>query len=95
MRRPAGHVDPQRHLIHEFLLVLSLVVNGRAGRDEEACQTFTNRDPAQTPVTGFSTGAAILGDAPARLVINRQEAVLAHAPIGQQRRRAGAGHQEA
>jgi len=44
---------------------------------------------------GFSTGPAILGGAPARPVINRQGVTRTRTPIGQQRRRAGAGHQEA
>jgi hypothetical protein len=86
--------DRQRDLIHEFLLI-----------DRQYQPRWQRRGgPAGHSLTGIRPAAGhrvlnrkrhLLGGAPARLVINRQEAVLTHAPIGQQRRRAGAGHQEA
>jgi hypothetical protein len=55
----------------------------RGAGEGQQYQTFANRDPARPPVTGFSTGHAILGGAPARPVINRQEVTHQRAPIGQ------------
>jgi hypothetical protein len=47
-----------------------------AGQHEEAAPDIREQGSGRSPVTGFSTGHAILDGAPARPVINRQEVTL-------------------